>query len=431
MPVNKMRIMFTNQNHRHYTTNYVKSKSVVFGLTGKRTLKSSVKKPCNSCIAPPSSTSIDALLAKERKQRAAVERAAAERAAAERAATERAATEARERAAAEKAAAERAATERAATEARERAAAEKAATERAAVEKAAAERAAAERAAVEKATAEKAEKAEKAAAEAVKAEQAAAAEKAAAAETKEEELGVVFEKSITGVLTDNFESGVMQNDKHVLLLLYAPWCGWCKRMAPDFIKATEILASTNSVELMVVDATQWQVTHPKVQIQGFPTAFLFKTGDKENPIEYNGDRSAKDLVKFVETHLGVEVPNVQLEITEVATNKLIEMTDNFENVVMKNEDDVFVMFYAPWCGWCKKMMPEVEALAQHYSSKNKTRIVRMDATAHTPVHDKVKIYGFPLVHLFKANDKANPVEYRGDRTKDDMILFIEEHAVNK
>jgi len=387
MPVNKMRIMFTNQNHRHYTTNYVKSKSVVFGLTGKRTLKSSVKKPCNSCIAPPSSTSIDALLAKERKQRAAVERSATE-------ARERSATEARERSA---------------TEARERSTAEKAAVEKAAVEKAAVEKAAVEKAAVEK----------------------AAVEKAAAEETKEEELGVVFEKSITGVLTDNFESGVMQNDKHVLLLLYAPWCGWCKRMAPDFIKATEILASTNSVELMVVDATQWQVTHPKVQIQGFPTAFLFKMGDKENPIEYNGDRSAKDLVKFVETHLGVEVPNVQLEITEVATNKLIEMTDNFENVVMKNEDDVFVMFYAPWCGWCKKMMPEVEALAQHYSSKNKTRIVRMDATAHTPVHDKVKIYGFPLVHLFKANDKANPVEYRGDRTKDDMILFIEEHAVNK
>ena len=119
---------------------------------------------------------------------------------------------------------------------------------------------------------------------------------------EDDELGVVFEKSVVTVLTDNFETGVMQKDKDVLLLLYAPWCGWCKKIAPDYIKATEMLASNSQVELMAVDATQWQTTHPKVQVQGFPTAFLFKKGDKANPVEYNGDRSANDLVKFVNTH---------------------------------------------------------------------------------------------------------------------------------
>ena len=258
---------------------------------------------------------------------------------------------------------------------------------------------------------------------------------AAAEPPKEDELGVVFEKSVVTVLTDNFETGVMQKDKDVLLLLYAPWCGWCKKIAPDYIKATEMLASNSQVELMAVDATQWQTTHPKVQVQGFPTVFLFKKGDKANPVEYNGDRSANDLVKFVNTHTGgaaeVETPNVQLKIDELDSSKLIDMTDNFDSVVMNNKNDVFVMFYAPWCGWCKKMMPDIEALAQQYSGNKKISIVRVDATAHQPVHDKVKIYGFPLIHIFKGNDKANPVEYKGDRSKDDMAMFIEENAVNK
>ena len=257
----------------------------------------------------------------------------------------------------------------------------------------------------------------------------------AAEPAKEEELGEVFDKSPVTVLTDNFETGVMQNDKDVLLLLYAPWCGWCKKIAPDFIKATEMLASNSTVELMAVDATQWQTTHPKVQVQGFPTAFLFKKGDKANPVEYNGDRSAGDLVKFVNTHTSgeteAETPNVQLKISEMDTSKLIDMTDNFDEVVMNNDNDVLVMFYAPWCGWCKKMMPDIEALAQQYSGNKKISIVRVDATAHQPVHEKVKIYGFPLIHIFKGNDKANPVEYKGDRSKDDMAIFVEENAVNK
>ena len=355
-----MKIMFTNhrQVYANYA-NYTQPSPVVFGLSSKRRPKTrlAAKKPCDSCIAPPSSTSIDALLAKERKVRA-----------------------------------------EAAQEAERQRHAD--------------------------------------AAKAAAAQEAERQRHADAAEPpKEEELGVVFEKSAVTVLTDNFETGVMQKDKDVLLLLYAPWCGWCKKIAADYIKATETLASNSNVELMAVDATQWKTTHPKVEIQGFPTVFLFKNADKANPVEYNGDRSAGDLVKFVKMHMSgkveVETPNVQLKISELDTSKLIEMTDNFDSVVMNNDNDVFVMFYAPWCGWCKKMMPDIEALAQKYSSNNKISIVRVDATAHKPVHEKVNIYGFPLVHLFKGNDKANPVEYKGDRSKDDMAMFIEENAVNK
>ena len=217
----------------------------------------------------------------------------------------------------------------------------------------------------------------------------------------------------------------MQSNKHTFLLFYAPWCGWCKRIAPDFIKATQDLQGNSEVELMVVDATQWQVSHPKIQIQGFPTIFLFKKDDKVNPIEYNGDRSSSDLVKFINTY--TNSANIQLNVQEVSvgSDTPIDITDNFKQLVIDSQEDVIVMFYAPWCGWCKKMLPDYNKLASHFKDlSSKLKIMKIDATAYQVQHENVKIYGFPLVHYFKAGDKQNPVEYKGNRSFDDLVNYV-------
>ena len=159
-----------------------------------------------------------------------------------------------------------------------------------------------------------------------------------------------------------------------LLLMYAPWCGWCKRIAPDFIKATQELQSNSEVELMVVDATQHQINHPKVQLQGFPTVILFKKDDKSNPTEYSGDRSAGDMVNFVNTQVGgkaeapKEEPPKEKELGEVfAESPTSVLTDDFEARVMQSNKHVLLLMYAPWCGWCKRIAPDFIKATQRTS----------------------------------------------------------------
>lgn len=46
------------------------------------------------------------------------------------------------------------------------------------------------------------------------------------------------------------------------------------------------------------------------------------------------------------------------------------------------DKDVFVEFYAPWCGHCKSLAPKYDALAEQLAGVESVVIAKMDATAN-------------------------------------------------
>lgn len=94
---------------------------------------------------------------------------------------------------------------------------------------------------------------------------------------------------------------VTTDDKYVLLEAYAPWCGHCKKLEPIYTELAEKLSTESDVVIAKMDATENE--HPLMPVTGFPTLRLFKPGSK-TPVDYSGDRSMKDLVKFMETNTG-------------------------------------------------------------------------------------------------------------------------------
>ena len=76
------------------------------------------------------------------------------------------------------------------------------------------------------------------------------------------------------------------------VMFHAPWCGWCKRLSPDWDK----LAKKMKGEIVVakVDATANQLTSARFGIQFFPTLVFLRQGKM---YKYDG---AKDLAAFEE-----------------------------------------------------------------------------------------------------------------------------------
>ena len=118
------------------------------------------------------------------------------------------------------------------------------------------------------------------------------------------------------------------------------------------------------------------------------------------------------------------VHNDELSDSPSIENDILVLTDNtFEKVITKYEN-VFVTFYAPWCGHCKNLLLELEKVAKILSQEN-IIIAKVDATKEKNLSNKYKIASYPTIKFFKENTS---VRYKGKRTENDLIEWARKMA---
>jgi protein disulfide-isomerase-like protein len=233
-------------------------------------------------------------------------------------------------------------------------------------------------------------------------------------------LFVAFVVSASDVLIldpDNFDSEV-GGSSPVFIEFFAPWCGHCKNLAPEY----EILATAfkgQAVKIASVDADKHKSLASRFSVTGFPTLKYFPA-DTTKPEDYNGGRTAPDLADWINKRAGTNA-----KIKGPVTAVTVLTPDNFDDIVKDETKSVLVEFYAPWCGHCKSLAPKYEEVAKSFDGEEDVVIAKLDADAHKEPASQYGVTGYPTLKWFPKNNKQGE-DYNGGREVHDFIKFINE-----
>jgi len=170
-----------------------------------------------------------------------------------------------------------------------------------------------------------------------------------------------------------------------------------------------------------------EAKYPSFVIQELTTQLKF-------PMDQTKHVNAQNVKDFVKSYLDKKIeptlksepiPPVQVEDVYTVVGK------EFDRVIMDDSKDVFVEFYATWCGHCKRLKPIWDQLGSRYAEiKDKITIAKFEATENDlPPSVSFRIAGFPTIKFKPAGSKEF-IDYEGDRSLEDMVAFVQKNAKN-
>ncbi|XP_076138589.1 protein disulfide-isomerase A2 [Alosa pseudoharengus] len=152
---------------------------------------------------------------------------------------------------------------------------------------------------------------------------------------------------------------------------------------------------------------------------------------KKYAIPTGGDITTETLKSFCQGVLDGDIkPHMMSqEVPEDWDQKPVKVLvgKNFQSVVFDETKNVFVEFYAPWCGHCKELAPIWDQLAEKYKDRDDIIIANMDATANEV--EEVSVSGFPTLKYFPAGAEKKAVDYTGKRDLETFSKFLDNGGV--
>ncbi|CAG9857417.1 unnamed protein product [Phyllotreta striolata] len=224
-------------------------------------------------------------------------------------------------------------------------------------------------------------------------------------------------------LTSTSFDPVIKEEASALVMFYAPWCGHCKRMKPEYEAAAARMKSEGVPGMLAaVDATKEPSIASRYSVKGYPTLVYFASGERRFDVNA---RDAAKIVEFMREPKEPPPPPPPDRPWSEERSDVVHLDEETFKQFLKKKKHVLVMFYAPWCGHCKRAKPEFANAAAEFRDDPKVEFAAVDCTVHQSVCSANNVSGYPTIKYFSYFNK-NIRDYSGGRTAIDFVSFMKD-----
>lgn len=227
----------------------------------------------------------------------------------------------------------------------------------------------------------------------------------------------------------NFDEIVYRSQRHVLVNFYVTPCGFCKQMDQTY-KELIREAKEMGIDVLVTRIDWIKNNIPNLNVRAFPSVWLFLKDGKNKAIEYQGDRSLEDFVRFLKENCPKEEQEEKIEAKEETESensnekeREIQKVDqkNFKDMVYDEKIDFVLFLY-------KKNMKEDNHLRilQRIMKNVQSSVVfgEMDLERNKlpdEISYQIDFKKVPTMIIFIRQYKRSPSQFMGDITNEEEI----------
>lgn len=221
-------------------------------------------------------------------------------------------------------------------------------------------------------------------------------------------FGVTLGSDVLELTDDNFKDGVAGKDI-ILIEFFAPWCGHCKRLAPEYdTAATALLKNDPPIPIAKADCVgDAKESCSKYGVSGYPTLKIFRNGEFSQ--EYDGPRDSAGIIAYMKKNAGPS--SVELRDDEHLEKKLAGA-----------EEVVVVGFFSEDSKLKATFLKAADQKRNDFMFSHTTDDSIMEKAGQKDV-----IVLYRPKHLHAKFEESTVVSSESDASVEDIVLFLKKN----
>jgi protein disulfide-isomerase A6 len=211
----------------------------------------------------------------------------------------------------------------------------------------------------------------------------------------------------------------------VAVEFFAPWCGHCKALAPEWARAADEMSG--EVKFVAIDADAHRELGSDYGVKGFPTIKFFPAGKKSpsDAQDYNGPRTASEIVSNM---------RAMVEASGGSSGTASQLTSaaEFADNCVGEKNRICVIGFLPSIfdesKGARESKLEILEGAAGKAGRKLFRFLWSEAGAQSALEQALNVGMYPAVYAVSVEKKIM-VPYKGKFTTEEIGRFAQSLAV--